>query len=198
MVRQIRWNMNENYKTSYSTKCTWICPPPNGIYFVQGSILELNEVRTNDKHCVSWLETYRTQKTRATCGAKLFGRSVKDRSYMDNSRCLEVADSPKVQSFTIISPTPCTEPQRKISSRADVLMTSGLKHWKRNVVLTEFSSVAAPDVVILTTSGAASDENLVRLTTFPFQWSVKRPRWKWLLLFTIHHTLLVIRSPSRP
>ena len=42
-------------------------------------------------------------------------------------------------------------------------------HWNRNVViLTKFSSLAAPEVVILTTSGAASDENLVKMI-FPFQ-----------------------------
>ena len=29
-------------------------------------------------------------------------------------------------------------------------------------------ALAAPEVVILTTSGAASDENFVKMTTFPF------------------------------
>ena len=38
-------------------------------------------------------------------------------------------------------------------------------HWNRNVViLTKFSSLAAPEVVILTTSVAASDENFIKLT----------------------------------
>ena len=33
----------------------------------------------------------------------------------------------------------------------------------------KFLSMAALAVVILTTSGAASDENFVKMTTFPFQ-----------------------------
>ena len=33
----------------------------------------------------------------------------------------------------------------------------------------KFSSLAALEIVILTTSGAASDENVVNMTTFPFQ-----------------------------
>ena len=33
----------------------------------------------------------------------------------------------------------------------------------------KFSSLAALEVVILTTSGAASDENFVKMTTFSFQ-----------------------------
>ena len=41
------------------------------------------------------------------------------------------------------------------------------KHWNRNVVkFTELSSLVAPEVVILTTSGATSDENFVNLATF--------------------------------
>ena len=43
-------------------------------------------------------------------------------------------------------------------------------HWNGNVViLMKFSSLAALEVVILTTSGAASDENFVKMTTFSFQ-----------------------------
>ena len=45
-------------------------------------------------------------------------------------------------------------------------------HWNENVfILTEFSSLAAPKVVILTTFGAASEENFVKMMTFLFQWS---------------------------
>ena len=44
------------------------------------------------------------------------------------------------------------------------------KHWNGNVViLTKFSSVAALEVVILTTFSAASDENFIKMKTFPFQ-----------------------------
>ena len=34
----------------------------------------------------------------------------------------------------------------------------------------KFSSLAALKVVKMTTSSAASDENFVKMTTFPFQW----------------------------
>ena len=45
------------------------------------------------------------------------------------------------------------------------------QHWNENVViLMKFSSLAAPKVVILTTFGAASDEDFVKMKTFPFQW----------------------------
>ena len=44
-------------------------------------------------------------------------------------------------------------------------------HWNENVViLTKFSSLVAVEVVILTTSSAASDESFVKMTTFSFQW----------------------------
>ena len=45
-----------------------------------------------------------------------------------------------------------------------------LLHSKENVlILTKISSLAALEVVILTTSSAASDENFVKMKTFPFQ-----------------------------
>ena len=51
-----------------------------------------------------------------------------------------------------------------------------MAHWNENVViLTKFSSLAALEVVILTTSSAASDENFIKMKTFPFQcitWTV--------------------------
>ena len=43
-------------------------------------------------------------------------------------------------------------------------------HWNGNVViLMKFSSLAALEVVKMTTSSAASDENFVKMTTFSFQ-----------------------------
>ena len=43
-------------------------------------------------------------------------------------------------------------------------------HWKENVViLMKFSSLAALEVVKMTTSSAASDENFVKIMTFSFQ-----------------------------
>ena len=43
-------------------------------------------------------------------------------------------------------------------------------HWNENVViLTKFSSLAALKVVILTTFSAASDEDFIKMKTFPFQ-----------------------------
>ena len=44
-------------------------------------------------------------------------------------------------------------------------------HWNGNVIiLMKFSSLAALKVVILTTFGAASDENFIKMMTFSFQW----------------------------
>ena len=43
-------------------------------------------------------------------------------------------------------------------------------HWNGNVfILMKFSSLAAPKVVKMTTFSAASDENFVKMMTFPFQ-----------------------------
>ena len=39
-------------------------------------------------------------------------------------------------------------------------------------ILTKFSSLAALEVVALTTSRAASDENFVKMTTFLFPWYI--------------------------
>ena len=45
------------------------------------------------------------------------------------------------------------------------------EHWNENVIiLMKFSSLAAPKVVKMTTFSAASDENFVKMMTFPFQW----------------------------
>ena len=41
-------------------------------------------------------------------------------------------------------------------------------HWNENVILTKFSSLAVLEVVILTTSSAANDENFIRMKTFSF------------------------------
>ena len=60
-----------------------------------------------------------------------------------------------------------------------------LVYWKGNVViLTKFSSLAAPEAVILITSGATSDENFVKMTIFPLQWYKMGPRcWTPTYLF---------------
>ena len=43
-------------------------------------------------------------------------------------------------------------------------------YWNENVIiLMKFSSLAAPKVVILTTFGAASDEDFIKMKTFLFQ-----------------------------
>ena len=43
-------------------------------------------------------------------------------------------------------------------------------HWNGTVViLTKFSSLVEPNIAISTTSGAASDEDFVKMTIFPFQ-----------------------------
>ena len=43
-------------------------------------------------------------------------------------------------------------------------------HWNRNVILTKFASLAALKSVILTTSGAVSDENSIQMTSYLFQY----------------------------
>ena len=44
-------------------------------------------------------------------------------------------------------------------------------HWNGKVfILMKCSSLAALEVVKMTTSSAASDENFVKMTTFLFQW----------------------------
>ena len=46
-------------------------------------------------------------------------------------------------------------------------------HWNENVfILINFSSLAALEVVKMTTSNAASDENFVKMTTFSFQCTI--------------------------
>ena len=45
-------------------------------------------------------------------------------------------------------------------------------HWNENkVILTKFMTLAAPGVVILTTSSAASDEYLIKMTSLGIQWT---------------------------
>ena len=45
------------------------------------------------------------------------------------------------------------------------------RHWNENVfILMKSSSLAAPKVVKMTTFGAATDENFIKMTTFSFQW----------------------------
>ena len=48
------------------------------------------------------------------------------------------------------------------------ILTSLNTHGKRNVFLTKFSSLAAPEVDP-TTSAVGNAENFVKMTTFPFQ-----------------------------
>ena len=40
--------------------------------------------------------------------------------------------------------------------------------WQLDVILTKFSSLAAPEVAKMTTSGAARDENFIKMT-FPIE-----------------------------
>ena len=62
--------------------------------------------------------------------------------------------------------TPTLRPKRpRVKNRCE----TGL-HWNENVViLTKSSSLAALKVVKMTTFSAASDENFIKMTTFPFQ-----------------------------
>ena len=50
-----------------------------------------------------------------------------------------------------------------------------LRHWNGTVViLTQFSLLAAPEVVKMTTSRVASDENFVKMTIYPFHCQTTR------------------------
>ena len=63
-------------------------------------------------------------------------------------------------------------------------LSQNIQHWNENVViLTKFSSLAALEVVILTTSNAANDENFIKMTTFLFQW-IGLPQSRNQYLFT--------------
>ena len=45
------------------------------------------------------------------------------------------------------------------------------QHWNRNaIILMKFSSLFALKVVEMTTFSATSDENAIKMPTFPFQW----------------------------
>ena len=64
-----------------------------------------------------------------------------------------------------------------------------LVHWNRNaIILTIFSLLAAPEVVKMTTSGAASNENIVKMTTFLFQLVATNSSRQVLLLVQRIHT----------
>ena len=65
------------------------------------------------------------------------------------------------------------------------------EHWNGNLaILMIFLSLAAPKVVKMTTFGAASDENFVKMTAFPFQ------RTTWWVRFLLRNDLLVPPAPS--
>ena len=66
-------------------------------------------------------------------------------------------------------------------------------HWNENVViLMKFSSLAALEVVILTTFSAASDENFIKMKTFPFQCSGWHENFYQLVRIEILATFLYI------
>ena len=59
-------------------------------------------------------------------------------------------------------------------------------HWNENVfILMKCSSLAALEVIKMTTSSAASDENFVKMTTFSFQGYCTPVRWRQLGMW--HH-----------
>ena len=65
------------------------------------------------------------------------------------------------------------------------------EHWNGNLaILMIFLSLATPKVVKMTTFGAASDENFVKMTAFPFQ------RTTWWVRFLLRNDLLVPPAPS--
>ena len=65
-----------------------------------------------------------------------------------------------------------------------------LLHWHENAsILTKFTSLAAPKVVILTTFVAASDENFVKMWAVPFQYIGKS---SWYLYHLRANTLCCV------
>ena len=68
--------------------------------------------------------------------------------------------------------------------------------WSKNVILTKFSSLAALEVVILTTSSAASDGNFIKMKTFPFPWVVDQGPSKGLIILwpSNHYKICCFRS----
>ena len=68
-------------------------------------------------------------------------------------------------------------------------VTNQNEHWNENVViLTKFLSLASLEVVILTTSSAANDENFIKMKTFPFQWMQRYP-WPYYMGCTLSSQL---------
>ena len=84
--------------------------------------------------------------------------------------------------FTLVaSGAPCLDENRHIWERpVDVISNSSVRvfrractDWNRDVMLMKFLSLAAPEMVLLTISVSASDENILNMT-FPFQRSLFR------------------------
>ena len=65
----------------------------------------------------------------------------------------------------------------------NMICSEKFHHWNENVIiLMKVSSLAAPKVVILTTFGAASDEDFIKMKTFSFQWLTVNHHWfRWWL-----------------
>ena len=67
-------------------------------------------------------------------------------------------------------------------------------HWNGNVfILMKLSSLAALEVVKMTTSSAASDENFIKMMTFSFQWGLDVT-----MKSTSMHTRRQIFNPNSP
>ena len=75
---------------------------------------------------------------------------------------------------------------RMIPGRSNPALVS-LTLKRKSCHLTKLSSLAALEVVKMTTSSVASDENFIKMTTFPFQWTL--PFWRWSV-----HVSFLIRS----
>ena len=64
--------------------------------------------------------------------------------------------------------------------------------WNKNVILMKFSSLAALEVVKMTTSSAASNENFIKMMTFPSQCIMYRRHWlRQNISFTICSSYIV-------
>ena len=72
-------------------------------------------------------------------------------------------------------------------------------HWYGNeVMLMNFASLAAPEVVFLTTFGAAYDENFVKMTTFNFRCYIDMSIYSTPHVRDAPSGMLLLRRPDGP
>ena len=78
----------------------------------------------------------------------------------------------RISAFIIFNALMPEQSDRHFVDDTDPMLTKiiGIALKRKSCHLTKFSSLAALEVVKMTTSSAASDENFIKMMTFPFQW----------------------------